>query len=141
VPDLALEQKKTLTTARRFLTDPAEVVHTLIVHSSLSTNALVMDSQPVEDTRRTHQVSVCCGCCACFFITNHIATNSLLVTWFWEHSHDPNSVSDMVNGQISLQVNKWLTDQVDSGMMWPNISRLIKIPDILNVSFVYNCFQ
>ncbi|PLW13692.1 hypothetical protein PCANC_15582 [Puccinia coronata f. sp. avenae] len=90
-------------------------------------------AKPVEDTRRIHQVSVRCGCRARFFITNHIKTGSLRVTWFWEHNHDPNSLFQMVNGQISVQVDKWLTDRVDSGMTWPTISCLIKTPDILNL--------
>jgi hypothetical protein len=76
-----------------------------------------------------------CGCCACFFVINHIKNGSLWVTWFWEHNHEPNSVSQMINGQISVQLDKWLTDRVDAGMKWSQIGRLIKTPNILNVSY------
>jgi hypothetical protein len=92
-------------------------------------------TKPVEDTRRIHQVSVRCGCRARFFVINHIKTGSLRVTWFWEHNHEPNSVSQMINGRISVQLDKWLTDRVDAGMKWSQIGRLIKTPNILNVSY------
>ncbi|PLW53577.1 hypothetical protein PCANC_06683 [Puccinia coronata f. sp. avenae] len=65
-------------------------------------------AKPVEDTRRIHQVSVRCGCCTRFFVINHIETGLLRVTWFWEHNYEPN--------------------------LWSQIGRLIKTPNILNMT-------
>ncbi|KAA1065924.1 hypothetical protein PGT21_015690 [Puccinia graminis f. sp. tritici] len=71
-----------------------------------------------------------CGCPAQFSIQHHIKSNSLRVSWSWDHNHDPYSKEDMQICQSPKVVNNWLVERIVSGLGWKAIKQLTRSPDL-----------
>ncbi|PLW18658.1 hypothetical protein PCANC_13325 [Puccinia coronata f. sp. avenae] len=83
-------------------------------------------ANPPLNSRKSNHVLAWCGCTARFSILHHIPTDSVRVTWFWKHSHDPNSHDDMVLSCAPIAVDDWLKERVESGLGWKAIHNLIR---------------
>jgi len=86
---------------------------------------------PVPDTRKKHFVSRRCGCEARFSVSLHIETNTLRVTWFWRHNHDPHSLEAMEPTRIPRIVAKWLQERMNNGVGWAQLQKLLHSDDLL----------
>jgi hypothetical protein len=71
---------------------------------------------PPLNSRKSQHISAQCGCKAKFSILHHIKSDSIRVTWFWKHNHDPNSHEDMLLGRAPISVDDWLKERVESGL-------------------------
>jgi hypothetical protein len=91
-------------------------------------------SNPPLNSRKSQHVSAWCGCTARFSIAHNLESDSLRVTWCWQHTHDPNSREDMILARAPIAVDDWLKERVESGLGWPAIQNLIRTPYIGLVS-------
>ncbi|PLW34021.1 hypothetical protein PCANC_18857 [Puccinia coronata f. sp. avenae] len=90
-------------------------------------------ADPPLNSHKSKHVSAQCGFNARFSIKHHIPSDSLQVTWFWKHSHDPNSHNNMVLAQPPIAVDYWLKERVKSGLSWKAIHNLIHTPFIRSI--------
>ncbi|KAA1120233.1 hypothetical protein PGT21_037293 [Puccinia graminis f. sp. tritici] len=82
------------------------------------------------NSRKKNHVSARCGCKARFSITHHIQSNTLRVTWHWQHNHNLNSHHQMLITRPPLVVDQWVKDRVDSGLAWKEIYDLTQVDDV-----------
>jgi hypothetical protein len=69
---------------------------------------------PPLNSHKPQHTLAWCGCTSRFSIVHHIETDSLQVTWFWKHNHDPNSREDMIVTRAPIAVENWLESNPQS---------------------------